>query len=215
MQPAPLVARRAPEAATRCTPADYTLEAKLLRRYRTILHQVDQPEMDRLVLAALGEPKVAATTSRRNVQEEREKRLDEEVPELLRMLRPAEQRHLAPLLLEANDLAAFAKEVLALNGRANNLYRREEENPLKDDYLFKAAGMGKLSRALSLPGWIASQKVRGLPTGGPPLELTPPPVRAALRSKQKPKRRPPLVLRGQCSIEWPPVSAVAVKGGGL
>ncbi|MGI4864165.1 MAG: hypothetical protein ACRYFZ_09610 [Janthinobacterium lividum] len=207
----------------------HLLESQLLRAYGRILHHATQEEVDSLVARALGPARAVKASNQRNQADEREEYLDEKVPELVRLLKPDEQRALAPLLLEQGDLAAFAAAVVKLN--AGNSLRKREVEPALDDPLVRAVVKPVRSSTAHLQSPEMKAKARASwqrdehghfikksttqPTGGPPLELTPAPAKApVLRTKKKPRRRVPLVLRGQYSI-WPPVSVGAAFGGGL
>ncbi len=171
MPPATLAPRRAPVQNAPTPASAFLLETRLLKAYHRALHQIDQPGMDALTLAVLGTPRPVQARHAARQAQDREQRLDEELPELIPLLSHQELSELAPLLLEAQNLAAFARALLKL-AAGNGLKKREPTSCLNDERLFKAAGMGKLARQDSLAGWQASQRARGLPTGGPPLVLT-------------------------------------------
>ncbi|MBF9140829.1 hypothetical protein [Hymenobacter properus] len=207
----------------------FVLESRLLKAYAAQLPALTRrvAHIEALCLAAFGpavdrynRPLSEAAADRQTAN--RLERLTDVVPELLRMLLPHEQQAVAPLLLEANDLAAFAKAVMAYNGAGNALYNREPEPKLSDartfDVAAKVLGFGKLAQAGTAQATAASRQLRGLlPTGGPPLVLVPPTQAKPGRLRTAKRRRGvhPLTLPGQLCFMWPPVSAARALEAGL
>ena len=201
-----------PDSASQAhaTPASaYTTERRLLARYTELLYACEPEQLMREVWGA--QLSDAQMYGSRRGNPGRIDRLDEDVPELIRQLRPLEQ---APIdeLLAAGELVAAIKKLLGqyrggarrdtdprLSEYKHNQTRADwEEDPRQwhnDGWRIKAAGMGKLSR-----------EAYGRPLGKP-LALTPPlpMLRVQRAHKRAPRKRlqvHPLALAYQLSF-WP------------
>lgn len=139
--PAALPAR-APIPGTACPASAYTLECRMLKEYTRALYSLDT-DTDALVAQLFG-----PDLTRRRYESALD-RLDEDLPELIRLLRGKEQRTIAALLLDNHDLPGFIQAILTLD-RGNGLKKREHDVNLKptarDESLAKAAGIGHISR---------------------------------------------------------------------
>ncbi|GAB2866106.1 hypothetical protein [Hymenobacter ruber] len=222
-----LAPRRAPLAGCPTSGSAAVLESRLLKAYRALLPTLTRrvAHIEALCLAAFGPATDRygralgeAAADRQTIT--RLERLTDVVPELLMLLSPEEQQAIAPLLLDAQDLPAFAKAVMAYNGAGNALYNREPEPKLNDartfDVLAKVMGFGKLAQADTAKATAASRVLRGLlPTGGPPLVLVPPVYTAKPKLRTGKRRRGlhPLTLPGQLVFQWPVSAARAMEGG--
>lgn len=142
--------RRAPAPALDAVePATYVLEQRLLKAYARLLYAPDQcPE--ELMRAVWGPHLTERQMYGTETKPGKIGRLDEQLPEVIRLItRADEQDALAALLLaEAPDLVGAIRYLLRLD-QGNAIKRRETDPRLKvnDDALCRAAGIGHLARA--------------------------------------------------------------------
>ncbi len=181
------------------TPARaYILERRLLRAYDTLYQQqigsIWHAPSRRAAAQALMQAHVGEAYARRWG----EKRLSQEMPELIQRLTLAQQPQLAAVLLvEEPDLGAVVALLVKLERNLN--YRDDDPRlAINDDARLKAAGLGRLSR----------QQYDARLKWGPLLELTPwvPALRTGKRVQSRrpaSRQRARQVSPGQLWLEFP------------
>lgn len=215
------------------TASSYVLECKLKRAYARLLDQavahLHRPA-DRLAVYVQALGGKLADTQLRGA----EKRLQEGMLDVLLKLDTQQQQVIKGLLLDTAtpDLATVVAELVRLERNIN--YRDDDPRlSINDDARLKAAGMGRLSKAIygevsdTQRAQMRSDSARlrqeaalreaakSLLMLGPPLVLEPirPVARPVLRTRKRGRRKPQPVPRGQYEL-WPLVGG-GVKEGGL